>query len=85
MFPSKWAMLSDVRLKPLRVLGSRVLLGLIFFQPCALAAPAVDPVTRIQELDAKLAKIEKQQTLILNQQQEILKKLDTLKIWARRS
>ena len=51
----------------------------------AYAEESKGVLARIQQIETKLAKIETDQKLLLQKQEDILKKLDTVKIWARRS
>lgn len=47
-------------------------------------APGADVETRLTGLEKKLTEINQNLKAVLEKQDEILKKLDTVKIWARR-
>lgn len=61
------------------------LISVIIFPDTLLAVTADDLGVKLDKIDARLTEIEKQQATLLEVQQQILQKLDTVKIWARRS
>ena len=75
-------------LRPSPLIRAGLVLFSLFFllgAPAIAAGPDENLLAKVKQLETHLTQIESDQKTILEQQQEILAQLETLRVWVRRS